>query len=61
MRIGRPLLITTTVLGLALGIFEGFRLTGGLIILLLAMIGLFGAGVVWILAAIREEKRNPRR
>jgi hypothetical protein len=56
MHIGKPLLLVTTPVGLALGIYEGFRLTGGLVVLLVAMIGLFGAGTAWIIATIRRER-----
>lgn len=57
MRIGKPLLITTTVIGLAIGIYEGFHLAGALGFLLVALIGLFGAAMAWVAAIIRAERR----
>lgn len=57
MRIGKPLLITTTALGLPIGIYEAFHLAGGLGFLVLALVLLFGAGAAWIVSIVREEAR----
>jgi hypothetical protein len=57
VRIGKPLLITTTVIGLAIGIYEGFHLAGALGFLLVTLIGLFGAGIAWLVAIVRAERR----
>lgn len=58
MRIGKPLLITTTSLGLAAGIYEAFHLSGRLGFLALVMVCLFGAGIGWIIATARRESRG---
>ena len=58
MRIGKPLLITTTTLGLAAGIYEAFHLSGTLGLLVLVMVALFGAGIGWIIATARRESRG---
>ena len=39
MRIAKPLLLVTTPIGIALGLYEGYRLAGGLVFLMAAMIG----------------------
>ena len=58
MRIGKPLLLTTTALGLGLGIYEAFRLAPRIAWLLLVALALFGAGITWIVARVSAEKRQ---
>lgn len=60
MRIGKPLLITTTAIGLPIGIFEGFHLAGTLGFLMVTLIALFGMGIVWIVRVVRAEQRAER-
>ena len=48
MRIGKPLLLITTTLGLGLGIYEAFRLAPRVAWLLVLALALFGAGIAWI-------------
>jgi hypothetical protein len=60
MRIGKPLLITTTALGLPIGIYEGFHLAGALGFLMATLIGLFGLGIAWIVRVVRAEQRAER-
>ena len=45
MRIGKPLLITTTALGLGLGIYEAFLLAPAMGMLLVLVLILFGGGI----------------
>jgi hypothetical protein len=42
MKIAKPLLMVSTPLGVAWGLLEAYRLAGGLVILMAAMIGLLG-------------------
>lgn len=58
MRIGRPLLLTTTGVGIVIGIYEGYRYAGGLVVLMLAMMSVIGVGVGLIVSTIRREKRE---
>jgi hypothetical protein len=58
MRIGKPLLLTTTVLGLGLGIYEAFRLAPRIAWLLLVALALFGAGIAWIVIKARAESER---
>ena len=60
MRIGKPLLLTSTTIGLAAGIYEGWHLTGRLMWLFLVPILLFGAGIAWIIRVARRESGAPR-
>ena len=60
MRIGKPLLITTTAIGLPIGIYEGFHLAGSLGFLMVALVALFGLGIAWIVRVVRTEQRAER-
>jgi hypothetical protein len=60
MRIGKPLLITTTAIGLPIGIYEGFRLARGFGVVMVVLIGLFGFGIFWTISVARAEERARR-
>jgi hypothetical protein len=56
MNIAKPLLLVSTPLGVAWGLLEAYRLAGGLVILMAAMIGTLAAAAGTVVAAIRREK-----
>jgi hypothetical protein len=58
MRIAKPMLLVTTPIGVALGIYEGFRLAGGLVFLMIALLSLIGVAFGTLVATIRREKRE---
>jgi hypothetical protein len=58
MRIAKPILLVTTPLGVLIGLEEAWRLAGGLVILLAALIGVFGLAMAQVLRVIRQEQRN---
>jgi hypothetical protein len=58
MRIGKPLLLTTTILGLGLGIFEAFRLAPRIAWLLVLALILFAAGIALIVIKASAEKES---
>lgn len=60
MRIGKPLLLTITPLGVAGGVYEGYRLTGGLVFLMLAMLCLIGVAICTVVATVRRETAAER-
>jgi hypothetical protein len=60
VKIAKPLLLTTTPLGLLEGFYECYKLAGGLLFLMLAMVGVFGVGMASVVAAIRREQRSAR-
>ena len=60
MRIAKPLLLVSTPIGVAWGLLEAYRLAGGLVILMAAMIGLLGVAAVTVVAAIRRESAAMR-
>jgi hypothetical protein len=57
MRIAKPLLLITTPLGLLEGFYECYRLAGGLLFLMVAMVGVVVAGFGTVIATIRREER----
>lgn len=58
MRIYKPLMIVTTPVALAWGLYEGWRLAGGLVILMFAMIAVFSAAVGTVVMTVRRERRE---
>jgi hypothetical protein len=56
VRIAKPLLLVTTPLGVVTGLIEAYRLAGGLVILMAAMMGVIGVGVGTLVATVRREK-----
>ena len=55
MKIAKPLLLITTPLGVAGGIYEGYRLAGGLVFLMVALLLMITAAVGMLVATIRRE------
>jgi hypothetical protein len=60
MKIAKPLLLVTTPLGIAGGLFEAYRLAGGLVLLMAAMMAVIGVGFGSVVATIRREKLAER-
>jgi predicted MFS family arabinose efflux permease len=58
VRIGKPLLLITTPIGLAIGLYEGWRLAGGLVFLMAAFIGFLAFAFMTVVLTIRREKRE---
>jgi hypothetical protein len=58
MKIAKPLLLVTTPLGLLDGFYECYRLAGGLLFLMIAMVGVVGVGFATVIATIRHEERG---
>ena len=57
MRVAKPLLMITTPLGLTDGVYECYKLAGGLVFIMLAMIGVLGAAFGTVIATVRREAR----
>jgi hypothetical protein len=57
MRIAKPLLLVTTPIGVFAGLYECVRLAGGLVIVMLAMVGVMLAALATVVATIRREAR----
>jgi hypothetical protein len=61
MRIAKPILLVTTPIGLCLGLYEAYRLAGGLVLLMAAMIAVIGAATASVVRTIRREEREWNR
>ena len=56
MKIGKPLLLVTTPIGVIGGLHEAWRLAGGLVFLMLAMLCVMSVALISIVLTIRREK-----
>jgi predicted MFS family arabinose efflux permease len=61
VKIGKPLLLITTPIGLAIGLYEGWRLAGGLVFVMAAFIGFLGFAFLTIVLTIRRERAEEQR
>ncbi len=57
MRIAKPLLLVTTPLGIAGAIYEAYRLAGGLVFLMVALMLLVAVAMGSLVLTIRREAR----
>ena len=58
VKIGKPLLLITTPIGLAIGLYEGWRLAGGLVFVMATIIAFLGFAFLTVVLTIRREKRQ---
>ncbi len=58
MRIAKPLLLVTTPIGLVWGLYEAWRLAGGLVFLMLALISVISVAMISVVRTIRREQRE---
>ena len=64
MKIAKPLLLVTTPIGLAVGLYEGWRLAGGLVFIMAALmlvISVAFGSVVWTIRRERAEEEKKKR
>jgi hypothetical protein len=61
VKIAKPLLLITTPIGLALGLYEAYRLAGGLVFLMAAMITVIAVAMGSVVLTIRREREAERR
>jgi hypothetical protein len=57
MKTAKPLLLVSTPVGLALGLYEAWELIGGLVFLMAVMIGALGVAIGSVVTTIRREQR----
>lgn len=60
MKIGKPLLLVITPLGVAGGLYEAYRLAGGLVVLMAALVALLCAASAQVILTIRREQQDER-
>jgi hypothetical protein len=55
VRIAKPILLVTTPIGLIDGFYECYKLAGGLVFLMAALVGGLGVAMATVIATIRRE------
>ena len=58
MRIGKPLLLVITPVGVIGGLYEAWQLAGGLVLLMAALVGMMVAAFAQLVLTIRREQRQ---
>ena len=58
MRIAKPILLVTTPIGLGVGLYEGWRLAGGLVFIMAALMLVIGVAFGSVVYTIRKERRE---
>ena len=57
MRFSKRMLVAITVIGVAIGLHEAWRLTGGLVVLMALQMLVLGIACVALVRKIREERQ----
>jgi uncharacterized membrane protein len=52
------MLLVATPIGMAWGFYEGYRLAGGLVVLMAAMVGVIAVAMISVVRTIRREARE---
>jgi hypothetical protein len=60
VRIAKPLLLVTTPIGLIDGFYECYKLAGGLLFLMVAMVGVMVVAAASVVGTIRREERESK-
>lgn len=60
MRIAKPLLLITTPIGVVGGVYEAFRLAGGLAFIMIALLLMISAAIGMLVMTIRKEEAQQR-
>lgn len=60
VKIAKPILLVSTPVGVLGGLYEAYRLTGGLVILAAAMVALLGAAAATVVVTVRREAAAER-
>ena len=58
MRITTLLLLVLTAIGVVVGLIEGYRFAGGLVVLMAGMLLIVGIAALTVVMAIRRERRG---
>jgi uncharacterized protein (DUF58 family) len=60
MRIAKPMLLVSTPIGIAFGLMEGYRLAGGLVVLMAAMLAVVLIAAGTVVRTVRREQLAAR-
>jgi hypothetical protein len=61
MRIAKPILMVTTPIGLLDGLYECYKLAGGLVLLMAAMVGVMAVALATVVSTIRREEAAEKK
>jgi cell division protein FtsL len=61
MRITTLLLLVVTAIGVVVGLIEGYRVAGGLVVLMAGMLLIVGIAALTVVTAVRRERRHQTR
>ena len=61
MRIAKPILLISTPIGLGIGLYEGWRLAGGLVFIMAALMLVIAAAFGSVVWTIRRERAEEER
>ena len=56
MKLAKPLLLISTPIGVGVGLYEAFRLDGGLAFIMVALVAIISAAMLMLVATIRREQ-----
>jgi hypothetical protein len=60
MRIGKPLILTITPIGVALGLYEAYRFGPGIFLLMIALLTFISLATLITVRTIRRERKLER-
>ena len=58
MKIAKPLMIWMTPLGVAGGLYHGYQLAGGLVLLMAALVAMMAAAIAMVVSTVRREREG---
>jgi hypothetical protein len=61
MKIAKPLLLVLTPIGVGFGLVHGYRVAGGLVVLMAAMLVIVGMAIATVVMTVRRERRSQPR
>lgn len=58
MKIAKPMMLWMTPVGVIGGLYHGYQLAGGLVVLMGALVAMMGAAVMMLVSTIRREREG---
>jgi hypothetical protein len=61
VKIAKPILLVTTPLGVIEGVYECYKLAGGLVFIMLAMLTVMTCAAATVVSVVRREEADARK
>lgn len=58
MKIAKPMMLWMTPVGVIGGLYHGYQLAGGLVVLMAALVAMMGAAVLMLVNTVRREREG---